>query len=281
MAVNWLAERGRNVRSQSGEDGILEAIFEVLPVNSSWCVELGAWDGELFSNTWNLIRTHGWSAVLIEADRRRFAQLDKNYADRLNVHCLHRFVTLEGRHNLDATLAQTPLPKHFDLLSIDIDGHDYHLWDSVHSYRPEVVVIEYNPSIPNSISFIQPRDLDVGQGTSLRAMVELGHKKGYELVGITDWNAFFVEAELYPRLRLDNNELEIMRPANPFESQLYQLFDGTLVLDGCRKLIWHDLPIRDEAIQVLPRWFRFFPGQHRNPIRNALQRVWLAILRRI
>lgn len=41
----WLLERRRDVFSQDGEDGIIEAILDVLPGRNHWCVEIGAWDG--------------------------------------------------------------------------------------------------------------------------------------------------------------------------------------------------------------------------------------------
>jgi hypothetical protein len=63
------------------------------------------------------------------------------------------------------------------LLTIDIDGNDYHIWDSMQKYQPKVVIIEYNPTIPNDIKFIQEANFDVNQGSSLRAKIELGGKK--------------------------------------------------------------------------------------------------------
>jgi hypothetical protein len=278
---NWLRNtRARNVQSQDGEDGILEAIFETVPTANPWCVEFGAWDGRQFSNTWNLIRNHGWSAVLIERDQERFRQLALEYGNRPDVHCLHASIALHGPQSLDTTLAGTPVPKDLDLLSIDIDGNDYHVWDSLRAYRPKVVVIEFNPTIPNSVDFVQSRDPRVNQGSSLSAMIRLALTKGYEPVALTGWNAFFVCAELFPRFGITDNSIGALRPSNPYESKLYQLFDGTLVIDGYRELIWHGVTIRDRDVQVLPRFLRFGLGQHKSQIMNLAQRVWLAVRRR-
>ena len=38
---------------------------------------------------------------------------------------------------------------------------------------------------------------------------------------------------------------------------LYQLYDGTLKLHGCKRLLWHRLPIDEAAIQVLDERRRF------------------------
>jgi len=49
-----------------------------------------------------------------------------------------------------------------------------------------------------------------------------------------------------------------------YETRLFQLFDGTLVLTGYKRLFWHNKrEIRDEDIQVLPPEERVFRGMHR------------------
>ena len=42
--------------------------------------------------------------------------------------------------------------------------------------------------------------------------------------------------------------------------RLYQKFDGTLVLTGNDRLIWHRMKIPQRSIQVLPWFLRFYPG---------------------
>jgi hypothetical protein len=70
----WLLDFARNDFSQAGEDGVLEKILELLPeTQDRWCDEFGAWDGEYLSNTASLIKNKGFSAVMIEANRSRFA----------------------------------------------------------------------------------------------------------------------------------------------------------------------------------------------------------------
>ena len=70
-----LLEFASNTYSQTGEDGVLGKILETLPERDLWCVEFGAWDGRHLSNTCNLIENRGYSAVLIEADAKRFRDL--------------------------------------------------------------------------------------------------------------------------------------------------------------------------------------------------------------
>ena len=37
----------------------------------------------------------------------------------------------------------------FDLIVIDIDGNDYHVFDSMMKYRAKCMMVEFNPTIPN------------------------------------------------------------------------------------------------------------------------------------
>jgi hypothetical protein len=249
-----------NVTARAGEDGIIAEIFRRVDTNSKWCVEFGAVNGTHDSNVWTLIKNEGWSGVLIEADKTYFEKLPETYKDSPQAICLNLFISFEGEQRLDAVFARTPLPKDFDLLSIDIDGNDYHVWESLVEYRPRVVIVEFNPTIPNEIEFVQPRDMRLQQGSSLLALTKLAQKKGYELVEVTGTNAFFVDASLLPLLDLADRSLDSLHGDTEYYTRLFQLYDGTLVLDGCQELLWHRLPIKQEDIQVLPPRRRVYPA---------------------
>ena len=257
---NPLSAHARNVTSSDGEDGIIEHIFSVIGTGSTWCVELGALNGTHDSNTRKLIVQDGWSAVLIEGDPTYFDVLRGVYADTGQVVCINEFVSFEGAQSLDRVFSRTPLPQDFDLFVLDIDGNDYHVWDSLKEYRPRVVCVEFNPTIPNSISFIQSRNISVQQGSSLRALAELAAQKGYRLIATTQTNAFFVLANLADSFNLGSDSLDFLHPDTTFHTRLFQLYDGTLVLEGYQSLLWHKQPITAQAIQVLPRWKRRFPA---------------------
>lgn len=273
------AHRG-NVYSQWGEDGVIEKAFEVVGAANRWCVELGAWDGKLHSNTHRLIGDCGWSGVLIEADPKRFRELQSTYADEDRAICVRRTVGVRTGETLDEILAATPIPRDFDLLSIDIDGNDYHVWASVHAYEPRIVVIEFNQTIPLNIAFTQPLDPGVSQGSSLRAMVELGRSKEYELIATTDANAFFVRAELYPRFGIVDNSPDALYHDRQYISQVFQLFDGTIVWTGCDRLLWDDLPIEPERLQILPKRLRFRPAPTQSLLRRAIRSAYVRYRRR-
>ena len=162
----------------------------VIGAQSRSCVELGALNGVHGSNVWQLIKNEWWNGVLIEADQTYFERLQREFADTPTVECVNAFTSFEGPQSLNNIFARTQLPKEFDLFSLDIDGNEYHLWDSLTHYRPRVMLVEFNPTIPNDVAFIQPRDMSVFQGSSLMAFVELGKRKGYELIAANETNAF-------------------------------------------------------------------------------------------
>lgn len=249
-----------DVTSQNGEDGVIEKIFEIIGEESRSCVELGALNGTHDSNVWSLMKKKGWTGVLIEADRTYFEKLQKEYINLDRAHCVNAFVSFAGEDSLDRIFAHTSLPHMFDLFSLDIDGNEYHLWESLSNYRPRVMVVEFNPSIPNEIAFIQPRDMQIFQGSSLRALVELGKRKGYELVAANKTNAFFVLKELFPRFDIADNSIDALRTDHHYETKLFQLYDGTLMLTGNTRLIWHNIPIDREKLQVLSKRKRVYPA---------------------
>lgn len=255
-----LLDFNRNITSEHGEDGVLERVFQIIVEGDKWCVELGALNGVHGSNVWHLIKERNWSGVLIEADRTYFEKLQQEYAGLDSAHCVNAFVSFEGENSLDKIFARTPLPHTFDLFSLDIDGNEYHIWESLSDYRPRVMLVEFNPSIPNDVVFIQPRDMRVFQGSSLRALIELGKCKGYELVATNEVNAFFVLKELFLKFGITDNSIDALHKDHQYETKIFQLYDGTLRISGCDQLIWHKLSIDTEKIQVLPPRKRRYPA---------------------
>ena len=251
-----LSECAHNVTSQFGEDGILKRIFEIMPPSSKWCVEFGAWDGKYLSNTWTLIHDQGWSAVLIEGEEERASKLaSESLALDGRVHVKQAFVGWDGENALDAILGTTPVPHEFDLLSIDVDGNDWHIWSALERYRPRVVVIEHNPTASNQLYFVQDADPTVSQGCSLLAAVELGRQKGYELVATTATNGIFVVAEEFSRFGISDNSIDAMHP-EIIQTEICFGYDGTVIAAGHMMVHWQNIPLEQADFQVLPRHAR-------------------------
>jgi len=265
----YLLNYRKDINSQFGEDGIIEKIFEIIPSSeqNNWCVEFGAWDGELLSNTWNLINNYYWSAVLIECEEDRFNQLKCNYENNPKVTAINKFIHFDGENTLDNVLSATNIPLDFDFISIDIDGNDYHIWDSLRRYKPKLVVIEFNPTIPNDIVFIQAKDFNIFQGSSLAAFVQLAKNKGYELITTTLNNVFFIDKQYFPLMGISDNSIFKLRIYNPeVESRVFTLYDGTVVWEGNTDHSQTGYKIRVNRIQFLPKLLRKYIGRKNKPI---------------
>ncbi len=276
MDSRWLHEFARNVHSQKGEDGIIAKILEIIGVDKGWCVEFGAWDGEHLSNTFNLIANHGFSAVLIEGSENRFHVLEERFRDNANVIPLNAFVGFTANDGLDTLLASTQIPLDFDVLSIDIDGNDYHAWTAVNRYRPKLVVIEFNPTIPSVVEFVQPADMSLNQGASILSMSLLGKEKGYELVAATDYNCFFVPQEHFGRFGIQDNSVRAIRPNEDLVTYIFNGFDGTVFVRGYGKVEWHGLPYDEARLQHVPSLFRRFPDTY-GPVMKQLAKHYRSL----
>jgi hypothetical protein len=258
----WLLEFASDVHSQNGEDGILAKILDVIGAADGWCVEFGAWDGRHLSNTYNLLANRGFSGVLIEGSPSRFRDLQAAFRDNPRVFTLNKYVGFTAADGLDAILAETPISQDFEVLSIDIDGNDYHVWKAVTRYRPKVVVIEYNPTIPSPVEFVQAADMSVNQGTSMLSMTLLARDKGYELVSATTHNCLFVTKELFPLFGIADNSVAAIRPDESLVTYIFNGFDGTVFVRGYGKLEWHKVPYLESKLQQMPRWLRRFPDTY-------------------
>jgi hypothetical protein len=272
--VSRLNDYAANVYSQNGEDGILTRLLELIGERNGWCIEFGAWDGVNLSNCANLIRNHEYSGVLIEASEKRFARLESNYRDNPRVTTIRALVGFDSADGLDALLSDNAMPDDPDVLSIDIDGNDYHVWSAISHFRAKIVCVEFNPTIPNAVDFVQTADHSVRQGCGIRSLVRLGKEKGYELACCTDCNALFVDARYFQRLEIANNSIDALRDDSRFITHLFCGYDGRMLLDGYRKVVWHDVPVSERRVQQLPRFLIGSPDEY-----SAAQRLAFRLYR--
>ena len=196
-----LADCKSTVKSQHGEDGVIAAVFREIGVKSQTCIEFGAYDLARFSNVFPLW-TNNWNCLLIEGDTERYRQLTSDLAaypgsDVLHVSIANRYVEESGANSLDNIISEYEFPTEPDLVSIDVDGTDFHIWRGLRRHRPRLVVIEYNPTIPPHIDLVGSASGN-NIGCSVRSLARLGNDKGYSLVACIGWNAFFVGREYAP-----------------------------------------------------------------------------------
>jgi hypothetical protein len=185
--------------SQNGEDGVLAEILTRIGAENRFFVEFGIESGRE-GNCVYLAELAGWDGLFIEAAPETYHELSERYAANERVQTVEAFVTPA---NVEQLFADAVVPEGLDILSVDVDGADYWIWEALEAYRPRIVVIEYNSSLPADTRLAQPPDHGSWDGTdfqgaSLGAMLELAAQKGYQLVHTetSGVNAFFVLAEL-------------------------------------------------------------------------------------
>jgi hypothetical protein len=195
------------VYSQWGEDGIIQHLLRHVPIRRKLFVEVGV---ESFqeANTRFLLVNNNWTGLVIEADAQQVARIKAAREYWLyNLKVVQAFVT---RENINSLLAENGINGDIGLLSIDIDGMDYWIWEAIETITPAIVVIEYNYRFGSGDAVVVPYDASFDRkkahssilyyGASLAALAHLGQRKGYALVGCgsAGLNAFFVRRNLLP-----------------------------------------------------------------------------------
>jgi len=193
---------GAKAYSQCDEDGIIAEIFRRIGVENRTFIELGVGSG-LENNTLVLLLS-GWRGLWVEASPEDVAAAQLRFASWVESKQLcieNQFLTRDNVDHLLATSSPSASP---DLLSIDVDGNDYWIWEAIRSVNPRVVVIEYNaawfPPLAFTVRYQENFRWDGTNyfGASLKALELLGKRKGYCLVGcnFSGVNAFFVQRDL-------------------------------------------------------------------------------------
>jgi hypothetical protein len=188
------------VFSQNGEDGVLAELLRRLGTTSRWFVEFGIENGTE-GNCVFLADVMGWSGLFMEPADDAYEELLRKYSANPRVRTERAFVRPD---NVEELFARAGVPAEPDVLSIDVDGNDYWVWEAITEYSPRIVVIEYNAHWPAQARWVQPYDPESvwqrtdHQGASLGALRSLGERKGYRLIHteLTGNNAFFVRADV-------------------------------------------------------------------------------------
>ncbi len=277
MKKETLNKFSDKIYSQFGEDGILKEILNRLDKkdHDNWCVEFGARDGVSDSNTLNLIKNHNYKAVLIEGDKKYYKKLCQNFPQN-EIIKINKFINFTGENNLDNTLKNTKIPKNFDFLSIDIDGCDYYIFESLKEFRPKIICIEFNHLIPNSVEFIQKKDFSIKQGCSAKSLIQLGKIKNYEVVASSHCNLFFVEKSYFELILKETISIDDLIDDNEIKNFIFCGYDGSFHTTKPLRLGWHKININNEKIQPLPSYIRRFPDDY-----NLFQKIIFYLYREV
>jgi hypothetical protein len=195
---------GFKVFSQWDEDGIIQYLISHLPIKHKTFIEFGVEDYEE-SNTRFLLLNDHWQGFVLDGSTNdiRYIQSDKIYW-QFDLQAQQAWITTD---NINSLIAQSGFAEDAGLLSIDIDGNDYWIWEAIHVVKPRIVVIEYNGlfglepiSVPYAEDFqkLSAHYSGLYYGCSLAALHHLAKQRGYLLLGSNIWghNAFFVRSDI-------------------------------------------------------------------------------------
>lgn len=200
-----LREYEFKVFSQWGEDGIIQHLTSSIEIKNKTFIEFGVEDF-FESNCRFLLMKDDWKGLVIDGSEANIKRLQSSYFFwKHHLIAKRAFVT---KDNIDNLLVKSGFDEDLGILSVDIDGVDYFVLESIASYKPRILIVEYNPvfgpdrkiSVPYKADFFRTEThySNLYFGASLAAMTHLAEKKGYALVGVGSMggNAFFVREDL-------------------------------------------------------------------------------------
>jgi len=205
------------VFSQYGEDGILQYLIHEtgLTREEQVFIEFGVQD-YLESNTRFLLQGDHWRGLIIDGS--------KEYMDsvrRSDIYWRNDLTAVDAwidRDNINELIGDAGFHGDIGILSVDIDGNDYWIWEKIEVVNPVIVIAEWNSVFgsKHAVSIPYARDFDRATahysclywGASMRAFEELGARKGYALVGSNRVgnNIFFVRCDRLGRLKSLNTQ---------------------------------------------------------------------------
>lgn len=217
------------VYSQWGEDGLIQYLIDKIKIERKVFVEFGVANYEE-SNTRFLLVNNNWSGLIIDGsldniDHVKHSSIYWQY----NLKTEHAFI---DKDNINDLIQQNGISSEIGLLSVDVDGNDYWIWQAINIVNPCIVITEYNSLWGAIASVTTPYGKDFSRtkahhsnlyyGASIQALTDLGKTKGYSLVGSNSAgnNLFFVRNDLL-------GDLEVVSPETAWvQSQFREARDA-------------------------------------------------------
>ncbi len=200
------------VFSQFGDDGIIQYLVHHIgiPADQQTFIEFGVQDYQE-SNTRFLLLNDNWRGLIFDGDEGNLKKIVQG-SDywRYDLTAVAAFV---DRDNINDLFTRHGFFGEIGLLSIDIDGNDYWVWERIEAVHPMIVVVEYNSTfgarhavtIPYDPAFQRSRahSSNLYWGASLKALCCLAKRKGYAFVGSNSSgnNAYFVRTDKLAKIK--------------------------------------------------------------------------------
>jgi hypothetical protein len=243
-----ISEAEFKVYSQWGEDGIIQYLVRHVPIERKLFVEFGV-ENYTESNTRFLLVNNYWSGLVLDGgnDNIDYIKNDSIYwAFNLKADC--SFLTKE---NINQVISKNGVNGDIGLLSVDIDGNDYWVWNAIDCINPRIVICEYNSLFGKTAKVTTPYDpaffrgdahfSKVYYGASISALCDLANKKGYSLVASNSAgnNIFFVRNDLL-------GDFKALTPGEAYRQAQFREFH-----DENGKLTFYDFETRLEMVKKL------------------------------
>jgi hypothetical protein len=210
-SIDSLTEVEFKVFSQWGEDGIIQYLINSIKINNKVFIEFGV-ENYLEANTRFLLINDNWKGLIIDSDKNNVSSIKSDplyWRYDLTAHC--DFIT---RDNINSIFSQNGITGDIGVLSIDIDGNDYWVWEAIDIVSPRIVICEYNSLFGDEHTITIPYNKKFNRtkahfsnlyfGASLPAICRLAEQKGYDFIGSNSAgsNAFFIRKDLSHRLNI-------------------------------------------------------------------------------
>ena len=186
--------------SQNGEDGITMTLVDLIynnDNNNKFYVEFGVESGHE-CNTRILRQKYGWNGL----------QMDGGY-ENIDINLRKEFIKKE---NIIELFIKYNVPKHINVLSVDIDYNDFYcLKEILKYYTCDIIICEYNAThLPHEDKIIiydgdGSWDISNYYGASLLSLDKLGRKYNYSLIYCNQngVNAFFLHNDIIKNKQLN------------------------------------------------------------------------------
>jgi hypothetical protein len=194
-----------SIFSQWGDDGIIDYLINNLNIKNKSFIEFGVQD-YTECNTKFLLMNRNWRGLIIDESTNLINKIkNSDIYWRYDLTAIKSFIT---KNNINNIFKDNNFVGPIGLLSIDIDGNDYWIWDSINCVDPEIVIIEYNSRLgfEKAITIPYREDFErkkahysnIYYGASLKALINLGKKKNYIFIGCNSAgnNAYFIKSNL-------------------------------------------------------------------------------------
>jgi hypothetical protein len=206
-----MSDKGFRVNSQFEEDGLLLYVFSKIGFTNRKGAEFCCGTGKECVLA-NFILYHGFYALLVDGDDYNVSEANRYFASHPNMVLVPPLVKKYWikKDNINEILSSNSFAGELDLLSIDLDGVQYHVFKELTVTNARVIVFESNNVLPVDRSITVPYADDFNafggkydsefRSVSHMATVKLMKSKGYRLIGAHrhGFNLIFLRNDIAP-----------------------------------------------------------------------------------